>query len=58
MISISCKTEFPVKWLNIVYVFIAEYKPNSLTYNQQIVNKSNVAETLTQVCVALKHILK
>jgi len=30
--------------------YLAEYKPNSLTYNQKIVNKSNVAETLTQVC--------
>jgi len=37
----------------LTYYLLAEYKPNSLTYNQKIVNKSNVAETLTQVCALL-----
>jgi len=34
-----------------VNIYLAEYKPNSLTYNQKIVNNSNVADTLTQVCL-------
>ena len=36
----------------ITVMFFAEYEPNSLSYNQKIVNKSNVAETLTKVLLA------
>jgi len=45
--------------VSVLNVCLTDYKPNSLSYNQKIVNKSNVVETLTQVCVAyLKNISK